>query len=231
MRIQDRYVDTIAICALADYTTRDSNNIPEGNCNTDRNVKIGEMLYDLMHSVGYNKNSTGDSGESAAFQADRILFWINNLDVIEGLGNMKSDFGVIPMPKYNEEQEFYYNTAHEGMNVCGIPTTVTSDRYELVFAFMEAMASESYRTYRPTYLDIALKDRYSRDDDTREMLDLLHSHIYTDFAIVYGQNTGMDSVFFGGASQKRDLASMFAAKGRPFRKIISKIVNEFDDAA
>ena len=30
---------------------------------------------------------------------------------------------------------------------------------------MEAMGSESYRTYRPTYLDIALKDRYSRDDD------------------------------------------------------------------
>ena len=85
MRIQNRYVDTIAICALADYTTRDSNNIPEGNCNTERNVKIGEMLYDLLHSVGYNKNSTGDSGESAAFQADRLLFWINNIDEAYGL--------------------------------------------------------------------------------------------------------------------------------------------------
>ena len=221
---EDRYVDMLAVCALADFTTRDSDNIPIGNINTERNINIGEKLYDLMHLSGYKQGSCN-------FQNDEFLFWVDNLDMAVTLGNMKSDFGIITMPKFNEEQEFYHNTGHAGIHVEGIPTTASSDKYEIIFAFLECVAAETYRIYRPTYLDIALKDRYSRDEGTREMLDILHDHIYTDFALVYSENTGMINIFSSTLWQKRDMAQIFAAKARPFAKVINKIVNEFDKAA
>ena len=52
------------------------------------------------------------------------------------------------------------------------------------------MAAETYRTVTPAYFEIALKTKYSRDDDTSRMLDIIVGSVKFDLAYIYGQELG-----------------------------------------
>ena len=44
---------------------------------------------------------------------------------------------------------------------------MTCNDPDAVSAVLEALASEGYRTLRTAYFDTALKEKYSRDEDTK----------------------------------------------------------------
>lgn len=69
-----------------------------------------------------------------------------------------------------------------------IPSTCR--KAEAASAVLEAMAAETYRTVTPAYFEIALKTKYSRDDDTSRMLDIIVGSVKFDLAYIYGQELG-----------------------------------------
>lgn len=120
------------------------------------------------------------------------------------------DFGLIPYPKYDEAQTAY--TTRLGTVCPAVCVPVTCNDPDAVSAVLEALASEGYRTLRTAYFDTALKEKYSRDEDTKEMIDLLISGISVDFGDIYVYTlNGLTDEFknlLGGRS--RDLASKAA---------------------
>ena len=52
------------------------------------------------------------------------------------------------------------------------------------------MAAQSWRTVTPTFFDLALKHRYSRDPETSAMLDLIKDSVYINFESLYNQSIG-----------------------------------------
>ena len=65
---------------------------------------------------------------------------------------------------------------------------VTNERPELVGAVTEALAAESYRKVTPTYYEISLKIKYSRDDETSQTLDIIRNGAIFDFGFVYSKS-------------------------------------------
>ena len=61
----------------------------------------------------------------------------------ERLRNMQDDYGVLPYPKYDEEQKEYLSFSHDFYGAVVIPNTNTKP--EIVGATLEAMASYAYR--------------------------------------------------------------------------------------
>ena len=55
-------------------------------------------------------------------------------------------------------------------------------------AFLEVMASESYRVVTPAYYEVALKSRYTKDPASWEMLDLITENLYIDPGVLYTKN-------------------------------------------
>jgi len=115
---------------------------------------------------------TGNFHETrtAFFRNGQALFSIGAIPEMVQLRDMPDDFGIVPFPKYTADQAQYYT------RVCGgfpyvIPTT--NENLELAGAMLEAMACEARNNIIPAYYESALKNKYSRDVDTAEMLDLI----------------------------------------------------------
>jgi len=145
----------------------------------------------------------------AIFAEDRSLFMDMSFNFVESLRGMDTDFGIIPYPKYDESQNDYRT------RVCYyMPTIVPVTCADTDFTgyMLEVMNHESYKTVIPAYYDIALKGKYSRDEESAEMLDL----IFTSRVIDIGDSTLCGTIRDGFIyrmmlNDSRDLASQVAS--------------------
>ena len=125
--------------------------------------------------------------------------------------SMEDDFGVLPTPKYDENQEKYLTLLNENSTPFGI--TTTSKNIDAVSATMEALCEENHYTVSPVYFETALKVKYSRDDESAKMFDLIRESATFDFGRLYGGAAGVSlSIDIKGAVRNdTSWASTYAA--------------------
>ena len=99
--------------------------------------------------------------------------------------NMKDEYTVIPLPKYDEQQDKYYSYIHDSFTAVSIPVTVNAEEAEVLGSVLEAMASESYRTVTPRYYEEALKLRYVDNPESAQMLDMMTQNVKLDAAVIF----------------------------------------------
>lgn len=118
----------------------------------------------------------------AAMATIRILELENS-----AIRGMEQEFGVVPMPKFDENQKEYRTLLHDQFTILSILTTVTKEegRLDEVGAVLEAMASISYKTVRPAYYETTLRTQIAKDPQSAEMFDLIIDNIYMDAGIIY----------------------------------------------
>ncbi|MDD4475197.1 MAG: hypothetical protein PHV95_05290 [Eubacteriales bacterium] len=93
------------------------------------------------------------------------------------LNEIEFDIGILPLPKYDEEQENYYSIV--GAGLLGIPVNATAESIERTALIMEAMSAASYFKMRPAFVDTILYNRSLRDQDSQRMLDIIiESSVY-----------------------------------------------------
>ncbi len=160
------------------------------------------------------------------FQADRIYVYAIILRNIELLRDMNSDFGIIPYPKYDEEQSEYYNHVGAASPIMVIPITNYSDD-ELLGSVLEVMAITSYQTVKPAYFDVALKEKYARDEETQHALDIiLASRTYN---LTYLGGYGLVNIVSPLISQcKTEFASAWAKQEKSCIRQYTKFVDKFE---
>lgn len=106
------------------------------------------------------------------------------------LREMEDTYGIIPIPKLNEEIAAYYSYAHDQFNALAILSTVPDERIELIGAVLEELAYEGRYIVSPAYYDTALKYKYASDIDSGEMLDLIFENFRLDAGIFYSKSLG-----------------------------------------
>ena len=87
----------------------------------------------------------------------------------ETLRECEVDVGILPYPKYDEAQENYISQDWGGL--MSVPNSISDP--DMVGATMELLAWESSNEVLPSYYDITLSGKLSRDEDSRNMLELL----------------------------------------------------------
>ena len=118
-----------------------------------------------------------------AFTEGRVLFNTAGLVRVTVFRAMETDFGILPLPKYDENQKEYNSMISMGCaNSIAIPTTANAERSG---AIIEALSAESYYTLKPAYYDIVLKTKNARDDASSEMLDIIFENRIFDIAYMY----------------------------------------------
>ena len=119
-----------------------------------------------------------------AFAQGTVAFTVNKLFQSEVYLEEMDDFYIIPAPKFDETQETYITSIHDGVTIFGI-TNCTS-KVRQAAAALEFLCAYSHQLVAPEYYEGALKGRYTRDPQAAEMIDLIHSNVTTDFAIAWG---------------------------------------------
>ena len=124
------------------------------------------------------------------FTANKALFLCQALSVSRIMRESEMDFGIIPFPKYDKNQDNYYAVLNGNFPSFQIP--VTQENPEMVGVIMNALTATSSTTLKPAYYDVSLNNKLLRDEDSIEMIEIgLQNRVY-DLALVYGWGDMMD---------------------------------------
>ncbi len=138
--------------------------------------------------------------------------------------DMKIDYGILPHPKWDESQDSYYSRV-EGGRVFTIPITTTDT--EFTGLMLEALSAGAHEKVIPTYFEIALKTKYTRDDESTEMFDIIMNGRVYDLGDTFWSDNIRDgfirTLFKSG---KKDLASAIAKNNEK----VEKTIQETNDA-
>ena len=213
-------------------TAPGSGGLPEFIVNTPRTANIIDMVRDIMYNSGmiYYNSSDKDTVVPHMFIEGRNLFYYSELyDSGTIFKSMESDFGILPCPKYDEAQKEYRTVAHDVYSLFCVPVTCT--RRELTGAATEAMAAESYRKVTPMYFETALKVKYTRDEESSQMLDIILQGATFNFGVVYSgavSDVGYimrDLLLFG--SKNISFSAYWEKNENRFQKALDKVLDKF----
>ena len=105
---------------------------------------------------------------------------------------MKDDYGILPMPKYDENIDGYHSVSEQNVQWGAVPVTVQDP--EFVSAVAEALAYYSRLYTTPAYYESTLKFKDTRDDSSMEMIDIVMNGRDTDFLFINPLG-GMNEIF------------------------------------
>ena len=118
----------------------------------------------------------------------------------ENQRGMEYDFGILPPPKLNEQQENYYSYC-DGSTPCIAILNHDADRAARSAVILEALNAKSSEAVAPKYMEYALPLKYFRDDESFEMFDIILKHRIFDIGASYGWG----DFVAGNSGKMRDL--------------------------
>ncbi len=135
--------------------------------------KLCNFHYNVKGTIAY-PDQEDDAVALKDFCDGRVAIYPTTfMSCFTDFTNLSFDYGMLPYPKYDTAQERYYTVPFESYSIYQIPCTLPEEDYEMVGAVMEAMNAESWKTVSPTFYDEAMKGRYSVDQTTADILDLI----------------------------------------------------------
>ena len=125
-----------------------------------------------------------------AFKEGRGLFFMCALIHLPYFRDMEDDFGILPIPKYDDTQDRYYHTmgVHTA-SVVFVPATPLSvgEKGKQIGTILDALGAYSKDYLTPEYYEKQLKRGDASDPDSAAMLDLIFGSRTFDLGAVFGQ--------------------------------------------
>lgn len=169
------------------------------------------------------------------FQEDRAMFHVTTMNnVITGyeelpsFREMKSDYGLLPLPKYDENQKNYV-TISQPAGPAGVAVPSTCRDAERNSLIMEVMAYLSNDSIRSAAYEKIVKGKGARIESTEEMLNIIYENIVYDMNYVFdfgGSKTAMTDFF---AKNSGDYMSKITAKMEKANAELEKYVSMFEE--
>ena len=118
----------------------------------------------------HEAESLGYTNVREALTSGNTLFASEVLDVLRRMRDADVSAGLVPYPKYTEDQETYAHYVDGHVAPYSVPTSVVE--IETVGKFLELYAAHSQKIVRSTWIDTYCYE-YCGDADSTEMLDII----------------------------------------------------------
>ncbi|MBE6621162.1 MAG: hypothetical protein E7625_07370 [Ruminococcaceae bacterium] len=174
-----------------------------------------QEAYDLIEDV-YNMFVDSDMGYldteavvNGMFSQGQSAFIYGKLRAAYDVFRLEEiNYGILPVPKLNEDQETYHSAYTDRYFV--VPAASVSGKSSQDIGFiLEALSAEGYRTIYPAYYEVSMQGRYSKDEESKRVLTMLHPLRVIDFAYVYtGEQCFSRSLYILMSEQSKDYASL-----------------------
>ena len=189
----DIWVPAMGITAYGE----DSEGRPVAQLNKTENITKLEKVHDFYHlnkgvmpgtNTSVGTYATG-VGEETAFVNGNALFvtttFANAYDKFQVLGT--EAYGMMPQPKYDEDQDYYMSYVNDQYDVWGINANLAPGAEQDFAAHItDALCKESSDSVYYVFYDVILKGRYSKDKATAEMVDKIMENVMCDASRQFG---------------------------------------------
>ena len=173
------------------------------NYYNEKTLDIANKVYEVYSNskyvkdyeeLGQNADTTGYTDQweyyRSFFARDHALFCSGSAYITSEFRNMDSDYGILPLPKYDENQANYRHTVSSLASIFAIPSTYRNDvstaGAERTGMILEYMAYKSQQELLPKYYDTLLKGQRLDSEQDQAMLDTIRDTIRYEFADMMG---------------------------------------------
>ncbi|MGI6743425.1 MAG: hypothetical protein ACOX4O_07195 [Eubacteriales bacterium] len=165
------------------YTfTPDANGALEYTPDVGKTQKAVEKLYSMLYDSPA-VFSTADENPIEIFKNGDSLFIYDSLNLAAGhFRDSEVEYGILCPPKLDETQPDYVAVYTDYMHAVPL-TAPETDKISLC---IEAMTVAGYTEVYPAFVEISLKNKYSYDEDSAKVIDLLRSKMFLDVAYTFG---------------------------------------------
>ena len=168
------------------YMYKDENDIPYTMANTERMTATIDKFLDFFND--YSWCATRDAGNQHlsafwVFPDGRALFNGIMLHYIRWqMRDVEHDFGIVPLPKFDEGQERYYASTNAYHTFCFMMPKTVADPEKTAY-ILDAMGFYGEQMIKPAYYDVSLTRKYTRDEESAEMLDIIFKSTTYDLGL------------------------------------------------
>ncbi|MBP5173349.1 MAG: hypothetical protein ILP01_00215 [Clostridia bacterium] len=178
---------------------------------------INSLLYrnDNVYSI--------DNSLYGMFKANKVYFYLTPIAIVDQ--KLGFDFGVLPVPKLNSDQQNYRTYISNQHEAWCIPEG--SLTYDMGTDVIELFGYEANERIAPVYFETMLKYRYSSDDGAAKVYDIIRSSVIFDFGYMFGNSFSNNPflLFRNRVTDKQtDWTSYYSRYSKMFNSELAKIV-------
>ena len=155
----------------------------------DRDIDVMEdIVYYMNEDWFYNQHvaNIDDIQYTQLFTSGHGLFFWMRLDEVTNMRASEVDFGILPIPKYEEDQDFYYSmVSPHTTGILSIPSSLSGDRLERVGMIIEALSANSHYNLQYAYVDQSLMTKFSKDEESASSVAKVLEHRVFDPGYLY----------------------------------------------
>ncbi|MBE6611052.1 MAG: hypothetical protein E7632_01055 [Ruminococcaceae bacterium] len=196
----------------------------ELNLVTEKLSAITDRMRALRHeNPNVHFTAMGSAGDHSAnlFAENHSLFLVGWLLQAENLRSMDADFGILPYPKADEDQDGYYTMSRASRSMMCIPLDASDSAFS--GKITEALAVAGSKLVIPVYQNQVLDGKTARDEESQEMLEIIRNGLTLDIISDYSDSIGSAGYLIRNAvNGNKSLATEYASKE-------SKINTQFEE--
>ena len=185
---------------------------------TFMNEKGAEVPGSNVATIGgirlFSKGATGTGG--SLFR----MAGVYTITQARRVAESDIDIGVLPMPKWEVEQEKYYTPITTNATTLFVPKNASD--LDRTGAIIEALSAEARYTTREAFYETTLKTKYSPEKDSARMLDLVTDSRVFDIGSVYGWGSMNSKI----TSMTKDGTSSWASTWRSLERVATKALEK-----
>ena len=200
------------------------------NMGSESYVNAAQVVCDYLSQSNTAGVWTDTNITLNLFQTDRAMFFttsMNNLitgyNALPSCREMKSDYGVLPLPKYDESQDGYFTFGNPaGPSGVAVPKTIRDP--EKIGTIIDTLAYFSDQYIRYAAYDCILKGKTARIEGSDEMLDIIYKYVYFDMNSVFNFGSTWDILFKAVGNNCETYVSDLAKAESRTEKAINKFI-------
>ncbi len=206
---------------------KDSEDKPYYAFYNDRNVQAFEQAVKINNADEYVYSKyPGGIEQKRVFYKGHALFILCSMSMIQWMRPYETDFGVLPLPMLDEQQDSYYSCISPSHYcVYCVPASVPTSELEFVDIMLETFAAYSYELVEPVFYDQVLVGQGLRDIESEPMLDIIFENVVYDLGAIYGWG-GIYGILASATPKKVKALTGRLQKGND---AVSKDVSKFLD--
>lgn len=216
------------------FVVKNPDGDPTSNISNERSINLAQSLARMFGEPGtFTTGGPSEDGSTHGnaedyikiFNAGRAFFCVAEVkSSVKDFNTYSGDFGIVPMPMYDELQKEYRSWVNYLAPVLVIPSTASSDNLHKTALLLDVLSFYSDRDVLPQYYDTVLKGRGAKDSESVEMLDLINQTKSFDASIAYGWSRQYSEVLSNTIQQGIvDISSIVAS----YDGLVENIIKDY----
>ncbi len=200
----------------------DDKYVPTMTWNSEHFVNVWEKICTIMGDQSVKADNIDYI--SSGLREGNALFATEVVAFIRAYRDNEREFGILPMPKFDENQDRYYTYVAVNSDLMVISKSVQDPA--CTGEILECLAGKGKEIIMPAYYDVSLKSRSARDSESAASLDIIFANRMYDLGVVFN---------WGGVKNHlnnpdANIPTVWAKLNKAMDKSMQKTIEAFEEA-